>query len=114
MEEHRVYILVLLVLVGGLVLDIIPKVIFDSIDTHIGRTVGLLLIVSTGFLLGIPEAILLGSIFSLMIDRAHDDKLVHHKNTKFGEGSRVLYDNSSTYTQSMIRRLGLVPFGQHS
>lgn len=109
------YALVFLVLVGGLLLDTFPPYLISIVDTTVGRSIGFLIVAIVGGMLGVPEAILAGTILGLMIDRSHDESL------SAGSGQSkpnlptggVLRDMSPTYTGHVARRLGLVTLDNH-
>jgi hypothetical protein len=116
------YALVFLVLVGGLLLDIFPEYLFTAVDTIVGRSVGFLIVAIIGGILGVPEAILAGTILGLMIDRSHDGQVSSGSNaTTAGSGQPkkhlppggVLRDMTPTYTGHVARRLGLVTLDNH-
>ena len=123
MTERRMYALVFLVLVGGLLLDTFPSYIFSIVDTTVGRSLGFLIVAIVGGVLGVPEAILTGTILGLMIDRSHDKSISSGVGTSGSAGSGhskqrlptggVLRDMSPTYTGSVARRLGLVTLDNH-
>jgi len=123
MIERRAYALVFLVLVGGLLLDTFPPYIFSVVDTSIGRSLGFLVVAIVGGVLGVPEAILTGTILGLMIDRSHDENISSVGGTSGSAGSGhskqrlptggVLRDMSPTYTGHVARRLGLVTLDNH-
>jgi|AntAceMinimDraft_5_1070358.scaffolds.fasta_scaffold47459_2 hypothetical protein len=113
MRSHRVYTLVFLVLVGGLFLEILPPSVFLFIDTIPGRSLGFLSVTVVGAMLGVPEAILMGTIVGLCIDRSHDMNLAGMTGSSTTESpvthsSGILKDLSPTYTGDVARRLGLV------
>lgn len=121
MIERRAYALVFLVLVGGLLLDTFPSYIFSVVDTSIGRSLGFLIVAIVGGTLGVPEAILTGTILGLMIDRSHDESITAGAAGSAGSGHSkqrlptggVLRDMSPTYTGHVARRLGLVTLDNH-
>lgn len=123
MREHRVYLLVTLVLVGGLMLDVFPAWVFSTVDTFLGRSLGFMIVASIGTMLGIPEAILAATVLGLVINRSHD---VKSNDTRYIQDASVIYDNptesttarlrtgvlrdlSPSYTTRTMRRLGLIP-----
>lgn len=115
MTEHRMYVLVFLVLVGGLLLEIFPESIFSVVDTTVGRSIGFLIVSLVGGILGVPEAILTGTILGLMINHSHDKNVsagfVQTKN-QYPSGG-VVRDMTPTYTGHIARRLGLVTLDNH-
>ena len=117
------YALVFLVLIGGLLLDTFPSYIFSVVDTIVGRSLGFLVVAIVGGVLGVPEAILTGTILGLMIDRSHDESISSgggisvsagsgHSKSRLPTGG-VLRDMSPTYTGNVARRLGLVTLDNH-
>lgn len=120
MNEQRMYVIVFLILVGGLLLDIFPDVVFSVVDTTIGRSLGFLVVAIVGGTLGIPEAILAATVLGLMIDRSHDERIPPvttttgsgHPKKRLPTGG-VLRDMSPTYTGHVARRLGLVSLDNH-
>lgn len=114
MKEHRIYALVLLVLTGGLLLELIPPQIFSAVDTTVGRSVGFLVVTLIGGLLGVPEAILAGTILGLMIDHSHDIAIQSTTgSTHTPMANSVFKDMTPTYTGQVAKRLGLVTLDNH-
>ena len=127
MKDYRVYTIVALTLVGGLMLDILPDALTHIVDSRIGRSLGFLLVTVVGGVLGIPEAVLVATILGLIINRSHDMMTSHipidaatagsgfedHQDRPLPGKSRVLRDMTPTYTGSVAKRLGLVTLSTH-
>lgn len=136
--ETTIFVLVFLILTGGLLLDVIPDKVIAPVDTFIGRTLLFLLPGALGGLMGgVTEAIVVGTVAGLVLDRVHDShagSLVskklgslpssststptptstpHQTDTPFkpagGSGGRVIRDLSPNYVGAVAKRLGLVP-----
>lgn len=114
MKEQRIYAIVFLVLTGGLLLEIIPPYVFKIVDTTIGRSVGFLVVTLIGGVLGVPEAILAGTILGLMIDHSHDIAIQSATgSTHIPMANSVFKDMTPTYTGHVAKRLGLVTLDNH-
>jgi hypothetical protein len=123
MKDYRIYAMVSLVFVGGLILEIIPPHIFAFIDTTIGRSIGFLCVSLVGSILGIPEAILVGTLIGLMIDHSHDISSSHMEVSSNIAGSgqplkihgtgKVIKDLTPSYKGQVAQRLGLVTLDSH-
>jgi len=134
--ETTIFVLVFLIITGGLLLDVIPDKVIALVDTFVGRTLLFLLPGALGGLMGeggVLVAIVVGAVAGLVLDRVHDShagSLVSKKlgsprpstqspNTPTegdapfkpagGSGGRVIRDLSPNYVGAVAKRLGLVP-----
>jgi hypothetical protein len=122
--EATIFTLVFLVITGALLLDVIPDGVIAPVDTFMGRTLLFLLPGALGGWMGVPEAIVGGTVAGLLLDRIHDSRTGSLASKKLGSslpvketpwkpeggaGGKVIRDLSPNYVGAVSERLGLIP-----